>query len=388
MYCPKCGHQNKEDAAFCIKCGIALKPAEVALPPEPTAAASTAPELSQPGTMYAPPAGYQMPPTGYQPPPGYQPTGYAPPPKKKHTGLIIGLSIGGTVLIAAAVVIILLLMGGQSAEGIWCNETHAEVLEFDDDGDMTVYKVAYEIDGSYEFDKRSGEGLIITDDRDYDFVVQDNLLIVDDQRGYVRMSDDFDVDAFIEDAAPEMAEENEAAENSEPTAAPTDNPASTASPTAAPTQAAAGTEYEIPGANATVNTPEGWYVYEDMYDDTYVMCLTDGENRYADFYLWSGSAADMITDLEDTYGSNIVGSIEPFAIGGLQAYRLQYAIFEGSCFQGYEILIDLPGVVLEMDMYEALPVSTTQIWDASSPELQLLQSIADSLRLSGQARSQ
>ena len=118
------------------------------------------------------------------------------------------------------------------------------------------------------------------------------------------------------------------------------------------------------------------------------MCLTDGDNRYGDFYLCSGSAADVIADLEETYGSDIVGSIETLTIGGLQAYRLQYAVWEGSCFQGYEIVIDLPGAVLEMDMYEVLPQTYTQSWDASSPELQLLQSIADSLRLTGQARPQ
>ena len=270
MYCPKCGYQNKDDAAFCMKCGTALNPAKAAAPSEPATAEPAAPEPSQPVTLpgynapskgyQAPPPGYNAPPEGYQaPPPGYQSpagpyTGYAPPPKKR-TGLIVGLSIGGAVFIVAAVMIILLLTGSESAAGIWCNDKHAEVLELNDDGDVTVYTVNAEIDGAYEFDMRSGEGWMITDDREYDFVVDDKLMIVDDQRGYLRMSGDFDIDAFIEEAAPEP--ESETADETAPTALPTEDP--TAPPTALPTQAPDGREFTIPGTDASVTAPEGWY---------------------------------------------------------------------------------------------------------------------------------
>ena len=212
MFCVKCGYQNKDEAKFCFNCGNPLiRPAaadvggdsENAAAPVPSGEEQpTAPGIEQPA---APPdivqsaaaPEYNAPPLGYQ----------APPPKKKRTGLIVGLSIGGVVLAAAVVVIILLLSGSESVEGIWCNETHNEVLAFDDDGNVTVYEPTYEVEGTYEFDARSGKGLIITDDREYDFAVRDSQLIVDDRRGYIRMFDNFDIKDFIKEAVPQPTEE-------------------------------------------------------------------------------------------------------------------------------------------------------------------------------------
>jgi hypothetical protein len=159
----------------------------------------------------------------YAPVPGYPPSSAAP--RKKHTGLIVGLSIGGACVIAAAVWIVLLLTGGAAVEGVWCNEKLAEVIVFDDGDDATIYTAMGELDGSYEFDRRNGKGELYINKEDYGFTVDKNVMIVDNDRGYIRVSDDFDIDDFMADAAPRPTP------TPDPTTEPT--PVRTAEPTAA-----------------------------------------------------------------------------------------------------------------------------------------------------------
>ncbi len=198
MYCTNCGQQNAETAVFCTHCG-----APMAVP--------SAAENPMPQQPYASVPGYPPPLASYA--------------RKTHTGLIVGLSIGGAVVIAAVVWIVLLLTGGTSVEGVWLSEKNTEVIVFDDGDDVTIYTVLGEIDGSYEYDRQDGEGEIRTDEEDYDFVVEKNVLIIGDDRGYIRVSDDFDIDDFIAEAAPEPT----------PTPEPTSVP--TADPTPVPTPA-------------------------------------------------------------------------------------------------------------------------------------------------------
>ena len=212
MYCSNCGQKNDDTAAFCINCGA------------PISAVSGNP---------APPQGIDTPSQGYQVhgAEGANPSAGVQTPKKKNTGLIIGLCAGGVVLVAAAVVAIILLMGGEPVEGIWLNEKFNEVLEFDDDGDVTVYTTETEIDGTYDYGKRSGEGRIETEDKKYDFIVNNDELVIENKRSYLRVDDDFDIDGFIEDAVPEPTETPEATPM--PTIAPT--PEATPMPTPEPT---------------------------------------------------------------------------------------------------------------------------------------------------------
>lgn len=94
MYCPSCGKELPDNAAFCKYCGARLggstpppPPADKAPPPE------TGPAWAQP-TPPPPPAGGQTPP---QPP-----VGWAPPPVVQRGGRGLGI-----ILIAAAAVVIL-----------------------------------------------------------------------------------------------------------------------------------------------------------------------------------------------------------------------------------------------------------------------------------------
>jgi len=177
MYCTNCGQQNDDTAVFCTHCG-----APMAVPAAPSAAQQE--YVSQ---------AYPTPVAGY--------------PGKKRTGLIIGLSIGGVVVIAAVVWIVLLLTSGSFVKGVWFNEKHTEALEFEDDNDVTIYTVMGEIDGGYEYDRQDGEGEIWTDEKDYDFFVGKDMLIVNDERIYIRAADDFDIDDFIDEAVPEATDE-------------------------------------------------------------------------------------------------------------------------------------------------------------------------------------
>lgn len=76
MFCPKCGHRNPDDAAFCMKCGVAMNPGtggpaapvEAVHPPDwlkaavasaPSAAPSAPPASHAPGPVHTPPAALQ-----------------------------------------------------------------------------------------------------------------------------------------------------------------------------------------------------------------------------------------------------------------------------------------------------------------------------------------
>lgn len=181
MFCTKCGHKNTEEAAFCINCGSPLQ------------------GEGKKGSIVSPQAQYSA-----SPQRAY--TGYPPQmPKSNRKGLVLGLVIGGVVLIAAAVVLIILLTGGTSVEGLWCSEKRAEVLEFEDDGDINIYSIDGDFEGEYKYDKHKGEGVITVDDVEFDFEVDKDEMDVDNTEVYTKVTEkDFDIIEFIEDTAVEL----------------------------------------------------------------------------------------------------------------------------------------------------------------------------------------
>ena len=82
MFCRNCGAQIPDQAAICVKCGVA---GPGATPPQPGAPGTPPPGsgVAPPGSGYTPQgSGYTAsPPPGYAPPPGYVPQapGYPPP---------------------------------------------------------------------------------------------------------------------------------------------------------------------------------------------------------------------------------------------------------------------------------------------------------------------
>ena len=145
-FCPNCGTNVDDKAAFCANCGQKIEPIAPAAPAEPTVApayeapvapayeAPVAPAYEQPAAPAYDPA-YQ----GYQP---YQEPFAPAPQKKSKKGLWIGLGcgLGGTLLI---IILIIILAGGgggsssparanpadklSSAYNIYCDYSYADL---------------------------------------------------------------------------------------------------------------------------------------------------------------------------------------------------------------------------------------------------------------------
>ncbi len=128
MFCTKCGHKLEDGTVFCTQCGNRLEIASG----QPTQPAATA---------YA---------------------GYAPPPQKKNrTGLIVGLSVGGAVLIIAIILLVVLLPRGGSTDlaGMWYDETgYGGVVDFKANGTFDMQVAGMTMPGTYTFDKSKNTG--------------------------------------------------------------------------------------------------------------------------------------------------------------------------------------------------------------------------------------
>lgn len=138
-FCPNCGNQIDEGTVFCGNCGFRLDAGHDTLveqtPPQlhnqPTQQYNTGPQQQyvQPEQQYIP----------YSQPEGQTNQQYpqynAQPPKKK-TGLIIGLTVGGAVVIATIVIIAIILVPLFKPHGVKTepddttsvNESKAEIL--------------------------------------------------------------------------------------------------------------------------------------------------------------------------------------------------------------------------------------------------------------------
>ncbi len=197
MFCTRCGQPVAQGSAFCSHCGNALT---VAAEPQQPSPAMPAPEW-QPSVYPDQP---NTPPQGYYAPPA--PQGYGEPRNKgKKTGLILGLSAGVMVLIA---IVLLFVWPGflntVPVAGIWYSDSRGEVIKFGSGQSFDAYTYYGDFDGDYEYDKGSGEGHIeMSDGRDFDFIVQKDMLYVDDMGAFTRADDRFDIDGFIDDATKE-----------------------------------------------------------------------------------------------------------------------------------------------------------------------------------------
>ncbi len=104
MFCPNCGTQLPNEAAFCANCGTRLNP-------QPEAAPYVAPEAQPQATPYMEP---EAPNQGYIPYPpveGGEP--FAEAPKKNKTPLLIGIVAAAV----AVVVLLVVLLGGGGGNG-------------------------------------------------------------------------------------------------------------------------------------------------------------------------------------------------------------------------------------------------------------------------------
>ncbi len=184
MFCPNCGNQIADGAAFCSVCGAKLGAAPARTPDAAPAqtlkmsstfkpAASSAPDA--PATpkapvTYAPPAAPPATPEPYAPPAAYAaPEPYAPPAapaapeapvkRKMSTGAVIGIIAGVLALLAAVAVVLYVLNVGNIKDRLSGKDDEKETTQQDDrksDGDTAKKKEPAELlvgTWSYEEDK-------------------------------------------------------------------------------------------------------------------------------------------------------------------------------------------------------------------------------------------
>ena len=132
-----------------------------------------------------------------------------PSAKKKRTGLIIGLSAGGMVLLAVIAVLLFvwpgLLKTSAPVAGIWYSENRGEAIRFGSGSSFDAYTYYGEFEGDYQYDKTKGEGRIeMSDQREFDFVVDNDRLNVEGMGTFDRAAAGFNIDDFIDDAIKEI----------------------------------------------------------------------------------------------------------------------------------------------------------------------------------------
>ncbi len=204
--CPKCGHKNPENSAFCAKCGNSLSPAEkkpdTACPkcgyrnPDGNAfCISCGNPLNQAEQSLSPatqkPRAAAVSPEGAAPSAVYNGGGEG---KKSKKGLIIGIIVAAA---AAAFLLIFLFAWGVSVTGVWYDGTNRAVLEFTGGGNLYSYTAGDTQSGKYEYDKPKGEGRLALDGQIYDFVVVGDKLNLENTGIYLRADEGFDIEKFL-----------------------------------------------------------------------------------------------------------------------------------------------------------------------------------------------
>ena len=160
MFCTKCGFDNVDGSQFCASCGQTLN-------------AGSTPRAPQP-VQSAPATAMQR-------------------PKARRTGLIIALVIIGVIVLAGIALLVLWLTGvlftAGDVVGVWYSDEREELVEFETDGDIEIEAPYGDFDGEYEFDKGTQQGVITIDGTDYDFVVVDDVLTVEEIGRFYRDKD-------------------------------------------------------------------------------------------------------------------------------------------------------------------------------------------------------
>lgn len=135
MFCTKCGHKLEDGVVFCTQCGNRLEIVASEQPIHPAAQI------------------YQGP---------------APQPQKKNsTGLIVGLSVGGAMLIIAIILLVVLLPRGGNADlqGTWYDETgYGGTVDFKANGTFDMRVAGMTVPGTYTFDKNKNTGRLSISD--------------------------------------------------------------------------------------------------------------------------------------------------------------------------------------------------------------------------------
>jgi hypothetical protein len=119
--------------------------------------------------------------------------------------MIVGIAAGAAALLIIAAVLLFvwpgLLKTSQNIAGIWYSEQRGEVIRFGSGHSFEAQTTYGDFGGEYTFDSRSGEGHIeMGDGREFDFVVEQDRLLVYNMGAFDRASDGFDSDNFLKEA--------------------------------------------------------------------------------------------------------------------------------------------------------------------------------------------
>lgn len=168
MHCSRCGFQNEQGAAFCVKCGA---------PAVQTGHVSSMPIHESPSGLAAE---------------------NAQVPKKKRLGLIVGLTVGGIVLVGVAAALVLLL-GSAQLDGVWYCEERSWVLQFEERA-LTEYSLAGTDAVQYSFEGGKGEADLRHGDASFS-VLGDRLMLTDKASGdrclFERQEPGFDIEDAV-----------------------------------------------------------------------------------------------------------------------------------------------------------------------------------------------
>jgi len=117
----------------------------------------------------------------------------------------VGIAAGALALLAIIAVLLFvwpgLLKTSQNVAGAWYSEKRGEVINFGSGQSFDAQTSYGGFEGEYTFDGKTGEGHIeMGDGREFDFVVDQDRLLVYNMGVFDRADDGFDADAFLKDA--------------------------------------------------------------------------------------------------------------------------------------------------------------------------------------------
>lgn len=193
MFCSNCGRNNDQGSVYCDHCGAILNSVTDNRQGVPYTASYTPPGTYSPGAQFAPPYAPQTPPMMQTP--------FAPPDqpiavKRKRTGLIVGLVLGAAALIAV-IVLIVSLTGTSAVIGTWYCEERGIVLEFQKDSIVLSHTAEGDDEGNYTFNNRSNKGFITADESEFEFLLEDRQIVIDDIGKFRKAGSSFDADEFL-----------------------------------------------------------------------------------------------------------------------------------------------------------------------------------------------
>jgi hypothetical protein len=147
---------------------------------------------------------------------------------------------------------------------------------------------------------------------------------------------------------------------------------------------------DAPDGSVSIDTPDDWsYLEADTYN--YMpMSITDEDTAFAKVYYFPYSEGYTLEDCldynEEYYGDNIIGDVEETEIGDYEAHYFEYSMVDMGAdgseynYHGYEYVIAFQNGIVDVDIHYAQYTLEGKIFSPSKGQLELLRSIAETVR--------